>query len=94
MNEFTKEELISLGLTFCAEYKRLYNKEPKIGSHPLIDKLQSLIDNYHDIDEFRKKNKESIHQICEVCGTWVDHDGDTHYINPCNDGGHEWVGAL
>lgn len=87
MNDFTKEEL-QVMLTI---YENLTIGTVIEGMGRTIIKIQSMIDNYCKRDAFIKENRNSIRQICEICGTWMDKEWEIHYVNPCNDGGHEWT---
>jgi hypothetical protein len=63
MNEFTKEELQIIYETLGGHVWQ--NPTQATYLRPIIDKIQSMIDNYCDDDDI----KESIypHKECEIC---------------------------
>lgn len=80
MNDFTKEELESL----LEGVKWWLDGDCGLYYQKLIYKIESMIENYSGPSD------DNIHCICKICGTWMDKNFVTHYVNPCNDGGHEW----
>lgn len=73
MNDFTKEELEKLrdGLSVWLELSRAYEK--LISLNELMDKIQSMIDNYCEHEDATSIHPGDTVAICNTCQTILSH---------------------
>lgn len=68
MNEFTKEELMSL--KFCIEIASIEESSILDSRKQLLAKIQSMIDNYCEHKEKYEDHDDSVDR-CKTCGVVV-----------------------